>query len=45
MIDKRRDRPNEIAEMRIVGDVENKFAVIVDDMADTAGTLCRAAQV
>ncbi|MBN96255.1 MAG: phosphoribosylpyrophosphate synthetase [Deltaproteobacteria bacterium] len=44
VIDKRRDRPNEIAEMRIVGDVENKLAIIVDDMADTAGTLCRAAQ-
>jgi len=44
VIDKRRDRPNEIAEMRIVGDVENKLAIIIDDMADTAGTLCRAAQ-
>lgn len=44
MIDKRRDRPNEVAEMNIIGDVEGKFAVIVDDMVDTAGTLTMAAQ-
>jgi ribose-phosphate pyrophosphokinase len=43
VIDKRRDRPNEIAEMRIVGDVSGRYAVLVDDMVDTAGTLSRAA--
>jgi len=43
VIDKRRDRPNEVAEMHIIGDVAGKLAVIVDDMVDTAGTLTRAA--
>lgn len=43
MIDKRRDRPNEIAEMNIVGDVAGLYAVIIDDMVDTAGTLTMAA--
>jgi len=43
VIDKRRDRPNEIAEMRIVGDVSGRHAVLVDDMVDTAGTLTKAA--
>jgi len=43
VIDKRRDRPNEIAEMRIVGDVSGRYAVLIDDMVDTAGTLTKAA--
>jgi len=43
VIDKRRDRPNEIAEMRIVGDVAGCYAFLIDDMVDTAGTLSRAA--
>ncbi len=43
VIDKRRDRPNEIAEMRIVGDVAGRYAFLIDDMVDTAGTLVRAA--
>ncbi len=43
VIDKRRDRPNEIAEMRIVGDVAGRYAFLIDDMVDTAGTLARAA--
>lgn len=43
IIDKRRPRANEVAEMRIIGDVRGCTAVIVDDMVDTAGTLCTAA--
>jgi ribose-phosphate pyrophosphokinase len=43
IIDKRRIRPNEVAEMQIIGQVEGRIAVIVDDMVDTAGTLCAAA--
>jgi len=43
IIDKRRSRPNEVAEMQIIGDVDERAAVIVDDMVDTAGTLCAAA--
>ncbi|MGH7787925.1 MAG: ribose-phosphate pyrophosphokinase [Candidatus Binatia bacterium] len=43
VIDKRRARANEVAEMRVVGDVEGQTAVIVDDIVDTAGTLAAAA--
>ena len=43
MIDKRRDRPNEVAEMNIIGDVSGRFGLIIDDMVDTAGTLTKAA--
>jgi len=43
IIDKRRLRPNEVAEMRVVGEVEGKHAVVVDDIVDTAGTLAAAA--
>jgi len=45
IIDKRRTRANEVGEMRIIGDVDRRVAVIVDDMVDTAGTLCAAAEV
>jgi ribose-phosphate pyrophosphokinase len=44
IIDKRRSQPNESEVMYIVGDVKGKIAVILDDMIDTAGTLCKAAQ-
>src|SRR6202011_6066149 len=44
IIDKRRPRPNESKVMNIIGDVEGKTCVLVDDMMDTAGTLCLAAQ-
>src|SRR5438552_3733012 len=44
IIDKRRARPNEVAEVQIVGEVDGRHAVIIDDMVDTAGTLCAAAQ-
>lgn len=43
VIDKRRVRANEVAEMRVVGDVAGQTAVIVDDIVDTAGTLAAAA--
>jgi len=44
MIDKRRERAGEVAEMNIIGEVEGRFAIIVDDMVDTAGTLTKAAK-
>ena len=43
MIDKRRTGPNVAKAMNIVGEVEGKIAIILDDMIDTAGTLCEAA--
>jgi len=43
IIDKRRVGPNEIAEMNIIGEVQDRVAILVDDMVDTAGTLTMAA--
>lgn len=43
IIDKRRPRPNEAKVMHIIGEVANRSCVIIDDMVDTAGTLCEAA--
>ncbi len=43
IIDKRRPRANEAEVMNIIGDVDGRTCVLVDDMADTAGTLCSAA--
>ncbi|KAB7623865.1 ribose-phosphate diphosphokinase [Alkalilimnicola sp. S0819] len=45
IIDKRRPRANEAKIMNIIGDVRDKTCIIVDDMVDTAGTLCEAAKV
>ncbi len=42
IIEKFRTAPNEIASMNLIGDVKNKNVVIVDDIVDTAGTLCKA---
>jgi ribose-phosphate pyrophosphokinase len=44
IIDKRRARANESQVMNIIGDVRGKSCVMVDDLVDTAGTLCLAAQ-
>ena len=44
IIDKRRPRPNESKVMNNIGEVEGKTCMLIDDMVDTAGTLCRAAQ-
>jgi ribose-phosphate pyrophosphokinase len=44
IIDKRRARANVVAEMQIIGEVARRPAIIVDDMIDTAGTLCAAAK-
>lgn len=45
IVDKRREKPGEVAEMTVIGDVKSKKCLIVDDMVDTAGTLCKAAEV
>jgi ribose-phosphate pyrophosphokinase len=44
IIDKRRPRPNESKVMNIIGNVEGRTCVLIDDMVDTAGTLCAGAQ-
>ena len=43
IIDKRRPRPNEARVMNIIGEVEGRTCVLMDDLVDTAGTLCLAA--
>ena len=44
IVDKRRERAGESEVMNIIGDVEGKTCVLVDDMIDTAGTICGAAE-
>ncbi len=43
--DKYRKKANEVAEMTVIGDVIGKDVILVDDIVDTAGTLCRAAEI
>ena len=43
IIDKRRPRANEAKVMNIIGDVKGRSCVLIDDLVDTAGTLCKAA--
>ncbi len=43
IVDKRRERAGESEVMNIIGDVEGRFCVLIDDMVDSAGTLCNAA--
>ena len=45
IVDKRRGNPGEVAEMTVIGDVKDKVCLIIDDIVDTAGTLCKAAGV
>ncbi|MCG7962852.1 MAG: ribose-phosphate diphosphokinase, partial [Candidatus Thiodiazotropha taylori] len=43
IIDKRRPQPNEAKVMNIIGHVEGRSCILIDDLVDTAGTLCQAA--
>ena len=45
IIDKRRPRANVSEVMHVIGDIDGRICVIMDDMVDTAGTLCKAAEV
>ncbi len=45
IVDKRRNAPNQAKAMAIIGDVQDKVAIVIDDMVDTAGTLTEAASV
>jgi ribose-phosphate pyrophosphokinase len=43
IVDKRRERPGESEVMNIIGDVDGRFCILIDDIVDSAGTLCNAA--
>ena len=45
IVDKRRDRANECEAVRVIGNVAGKTAILLDDIVDTAGTLCGGAQI
>jgi ribose-phosphate pyrophosphokinase len=44
IIDKRRPRANEVKVMNIIGEVRDRTCILIDDLVDTAGTLCQAAE-
>jgi ribose-phosphate pyrophosphokinase len=44
IVDKRREKPGESEVMNIIGDVAGRFCILIDDIVDSAGTLCNAAQ-
>jgi len=44
IVDKRREKPGESEVMNIIGEVEGRFCVLIDDIVDSAGTLCNAAK-
>ncbi|RYE02092.1 MAG: ribose-phosphate pyrophosphokinase [Sphingomonadales bacterium] len=43
IVDKRREKPGESEVMNIIGEVEGRFCILIDDIVDSAGTLCNAA--
>lgn len=45
IIEKLRPRPNENTVMNVIGEIKNKHVIIIDDIIDTAGTICKAAEV
>ena len=45
IVDKRRSAPGEVASMTVIGEVKDRNCIIVDDLVDTAGTLCKAADL
>ena len=44
IVDKRREKAGEVSDMTVIGDVTGKTCILVDDICDTAGTLCKAAE-
>ncbi|MBN2414978.1 ribose-phosphate pyrophosphokinase [bacterium] len=45
VVDKKRSGPGKIADMTLIGNVSGRDVIMIDDMVDTAGTLCRAAEI